>query len=132
MDEADIDERVDHSNRIGLVDPVVQTFRKQRRLSAIRPLNKAYVVYLDRIALVGTTIGMLFAAAEMASGFGALFAGRAMRLGNPQRTMLSGTLLSILLIAATPLLAGLFGLLLLFQVARGWLEGVIQSVILSV
>jgi MFS family permease len=94
--------------------------------------TSVYVVYLDQIALVGTTIGMLFAAAEIASGFGALFAGRAMRLGNPQRTMLSGTVLSILLIAATPLLGGLIGLLLLFQVARGWLEGVIQPVILSV
>jgi MFS family permease len=94
--------------------------------------TSVYVVYLDRIALVGTTIGMLFAAAEIASGFGALFAGRAMRLGNPQRTMLNGTVLSILLIAATPLLGGLFGLLLLFQIARGWLEGVIQPVILSV
>jgi hypothetical protein len=39
--------------------------------------------------------------------------------------------LSILLIAATPLVGGLFGLLLLFQIARGWLEGVIQPVILS-
>jgi hypothetical protein len=36
-----IDERVDHSNRIVLVDPVVKAFRKQRRLSAIRPLNEA-------------------------------------------------------------------------------------------
>jgi hypothetical protein len=35
-----IDERVDHSNRIVLVDPVVQAFRKQRRLAAIRPLNE--------------------------------------------------------------------------------------------
>jgi MFS family permease len=94
--------------------------------------TSVYVVYLDQIALVGTTIGMLFAAAEIASGFGALFAGRAMRLGDPRRTMLSGTIISILLIAATPLLGGLFGLLLLFQVARGWLEGVIQPVILSV
>jgi MFS family permease len=94
--------------------------------------TSVYIVYLDRIALVGTTIGTLFAAAEIASGLGALFAGRAMRLGNPQRTMLRGTVLSILLIAATPLLGGLFGLLLLFQVARGWLEGVIQPVILSV
>ena len=94
--------------------------------------TSVYVVYLDQIALVGTTIGLLFAASEIASGLGALFAGRAMRLGNPQRTMLSGTVLSILLIAATPLLGGLFGLLLLFQLARGWLEGVIQPVILSV
>lgn len=94
--------------------------------------TSVYVVYLDQIALVGTTIGLLFAASEIASGFGSLFAGRAMRLGNPQRTMLSGTVLSILLIAATPLLGGIFALLLLFQLARGWLEGVIQPVILSV
>jgi MFS family permease len=94
--------------------------------------TSVYVVYLDQIALVGTTIGMLFAASEIASGLGALFAGCAMRLGNPQRTMLSGTVLAILLIAATPLLSGIFGLLLLFQIARGWLEGVIQPVILSV
>jgi MFS transporter, DHA1 family, solute carrier family 18 (vesicular amine transporter), member 1/2 len=94
--------------------------------------TSVYVVYLDQIALVGTTIGVLFAASEIASGFGALFAGRAMRLGDPQRTMLSGTVLSILLIAATPLLGGIFALLLLFQLARGWLEGVIQPVILSV
>jgi MFS family permease len=94
--------------------------------------TSVYIVYLDQIALVGTTIGMLFAASEIASGFGALFAGRAIRLGDPQRTMLSGAVVSILLIAVTPLLGGIFGLLLLFQIGRGWLEGVIQPVILSV
>jgi MFS family permease len=46
--------------------------------------------------------------------------------------MLSGTVLSILLIAMTPVLGGIFPLLLLSQVIRGWLEGVIQPVILSV
>jgi MFS family permease len=94
--------------------------------------TSVYVVYLDEIALVGTTIGLLFAASEIASGFGSLSAGHALRLGDPQRTMLSGTVLSILLIAATPLLGGIFALLLLFQLLRGWLEGVIQPVILSV
>jgi MFS family permease len=94
--------------------------------------TSVYVVYLDRIGLVGTTIGALFATVEIASGFGSLFAGRAMRWGDPQRTMLSGTVLSILLIAATPLLGGIFVLLLLSQAVRGWLEGVIQPVILSV
>jgi MFS family permease len=94
--------------------------------------TSAYVVYLNRSGLVGTTIGSLFAAAEIASGFGALFAGRAMRLGNAQRTMLSGTALSILLIAMTPLLGGIFSLLLAFQLVRGWLEGVIQPLVLSV
>src|SRR3954452_19092342 len=94
--------------------------------------TSVYVVYLDQIALVGTTIGLLFSASEIASGFGSLFAGRAMRLGSPQRTMLSGTVISILLIPATPLLGGVFALLLVCQMARGWLEGVIQPVILSV
>ena len=94
--------------------------------------TSVYVVHLEHIGLFGTRIGLLFAAAEIASGFGALFAGRAVQLGDPQRTMLNGTVLSILLIAATPLLGGIFGLLLLFQMARGWLEGVIQPVILSV
>jgi MFS family permease len=55
-----------------------------------------------------------------------------MNLGNAQRTMLSGTALSILLIALTPLLGGVLALLLLFQVVRGWLEGVIQPLVLSV
>ncbi len=94
--------------------------------------TSVYVVYLDQIGLVGTTIGVLFAAAEIASGFGALFAGRAVRLGDAQRTMLSGTALAILLISLTPLLGGIFALLLLSQVVRGWLEGVIQPVVLSV
>jgi len=94
--------------------------------------TSVYIVYLEQIGLVGTAIGVLLATAEIASGFGSLFAGRAMRLGDPQRTMLSGTLLSILLIAMTPLLGGILSLLLLSQVIRGWLEGVIQPVILSV
>ena len=94
--------------------------------------TSVYVVYLKGIGLVGTMIGILFATAEIASGLGALFAGRLMRLGNPQRTMLSGTMLSILLIAITPLLGGNFALLLAAQAVRGWLEGVIQPVILSV
>jgi hypothetical protein len=51
--------------------------------------TSVYVVYLGQRGLVGTTIGILFAAAEIASGFGALFAGRAMRLGDAQRTMLA-------------------------------------------
>jgi MFS family permease len=94
--------------------------------------TSVYVVYLEQIGLVGTIIGILFATAEIASGFGSLFAGRAARLGDPLRTMLSGTVLSILQIAMTPLLGGIFTLLLLSQVIRGWLEGVIQPVILSV
>jgi MFS family permease len=94
--------------------------------------SSLYVVYLKGVGLTGTSIGILFAAIEVTSGFGSLFAGRAMRLGDPQRTMLSGTVLSIVLICLTPFLGGVFLLLLLAQAARGWLQGVVQPVMFSV
>jgi MFS family permease len=91
-----------------------------------------YVVYLNHIGLAGTVIGVLFAAVEIASGFGSLAAGWAMRRGDPQKTMLSGTLASILFICATPFLGGIFLLLLLAQLGRGWLQGVVQPMMFSV
>jgi len=69
--------------------------------------------------LVSTTIGMLLAVAEIATGFGAPLR----RAGDAHRTMLSGTAMSMLLIAMTPLLAGMIALLLLVQVIRSWLDG---------
>jgi len=36
-----IDEHIDRANRIALADLIIKTFRQQRRLLAIRPLNKA-------------------------------------------------------------------------------------------
>jgi MFS family permease len=94
--------------------------------------SSLYVVYLNGAGLTGTSIGILFAAIEVASGLGSLFAGRAMRLGDPQRTMLTGTVLSILLISVTPFIGGIFALLLLAQALRGWLQGVVQPVMFSV
>jgi MFS family permease len=94
--------------------------------------SSLYVVYLNGIGLTGTTIGLLFAAIEIFSGLGSLFAGRAMRLGDPQKTMLSGTIASIGLICVTPFLGGIYALLLVAQVARGWLQGVVQPMMFSV
>jgi MFS family permease len=94
--------------------------------------SSLYVVYLKGIGLTGTSIGILFAAIEVMSGLGSLFAGRVSRLGDPQRTMLSGTVLSILLICLTPFLGGFFLLLFLAQAARGWLQGVVQPMMFSV
>ena len=91
-----------------------------------------YIVYLDHIGLAGTVIGVLFAAIEIASGFGSLAAGRAMRWGDPQKTMLSGTVAAILFICATPFLGGIFLLLLLAQIGRGWLQGLVQPMMFSV
>ena len=94
--------------------------------------SSIYVVFLKGTGLTGTSIGILFAAIEVMSGLGSLFAGRAMRLGDPQRTMLSGTVLSIVLICLTPFLGGIFLLLFLAQTARGWLQGVVQPLMFSV
>jgi MFS family permease len=91
-----------------------------------------YIVYLDGIGLTGTAIGVLFSAIEIAAGLGSLFAGRAMRLGDPRHTMLGGTVLSILLICVTPFLGGIFALLLAAQLARGWLQGMVQPMMFSV
>src|SRR6201981_1412139 len=94
--------------------------------------SSIYVVYLKGIGLTGTSIGTLFAAIEITSGLGSLVAGRAMRLGDPQRTMLSGTVLSILLICITPFFGGAFALLFAAQASRGWLQGVVQPMMFSV
>src|SRR6516165_6652607 len=94
--------------------------------------SSLYIVYLTGVGLTGTSIGILFAAIEMTSGLGSLFAGRVMRLGDPQRTMLSGTVLSILLICGTPFFGGIFALLFIAQASRGWLQGVVQPMMFSV
>jgi MFS family permease len=94
--------------------------------------SSLYIVYLKGVGLTGTLIGILFAAIEITSGLGSLFAGRAMRLGDPQRTMLSGTVLSILLICVTPFTGGIFALLFAAQALRGWLQGVVQPMMFSV
>ena len=94
--------------------------------------SSLYIVYLKGVGLTGTSIGILFAATEITSGLGSLFAGRVMRFGDPQRTMLSGTVLSILLICATPLTGGIFALLFVAQALRGWLQGVVQPMMFSV
>jgi MFS family permease len=102
------------------------------RVSTNSVQYSVYIVYLDTIGMTGTVIGLLFAAIEIASGFGSLAAGRAMRWGDPQKTMLTGTVLSIVFICATPFLGGVFALLLLAQLGRGWLQGIVQPMMFSV
>src|ERR1700756_3107931 len=88
--------------------------------------SSLYVVYLKGVGLTGTSIGILFAAIEITSGFGSLFAGRVMRFGDPQRTMLSGTVLSILLICVTPFTGGIFALSFCAAAGRGLMQGARQ------
>jgi MFS family permease len=101
--------------------------------------NSLYVVYLGEQGHSATVIGFLFAAVEIASGLGSLLGGRAMRMGRPHSTMVTGTVIAIALIAITPLIAGsglpvlvIIALLLVAQGWRGMLQGVIQPVMFAV
>ena len=51
---------------------------------------------------------------------------------DPQWTLVIFTTLAIALIAATPLLGGIFALLMLAQIVRGALQGVIQPIMFSI
>jgi hypothetical protein len=45
-----VDKNINHANWVVLADPVLQAFRKQRVLTAIRPFNKAPHPTLPQIA----------------------------------------------------------------------------------
>lgn len=91
-----------------------------------------YVVYLDEIGLTGTLIGILFAAIEGASAIGSLLAGKASRRFSAYALMIVTTGISIVLINITPLLGGVFALLIAAQIARGIIQGINQPVLFSI
>jgi MFS family permease len=94
--------------------------------------GSVYVVYVESIGMTGTMIGVLFAAIEGMSGIGSLFGGRAARAFEPQRLMVASTAIAIALICITPMLGGIFALLLVAKLARGFVQGVMQPVMFSV
>ncbi|MDH3241312.1 MAG: MFS transporter [Alphaproteobacteria bacterium] len=91
-----------------------------------------YVVYLNEVGLTGTAIGALFAAIEGASAIGSLLAGRSQRVIKPYSLMLTTTALGIILINGTPLLGGIFALLMGAQLLRGVIQGINQPVLFGI
>ena len=91
-----------------------------------------YVVYLDEIGLTGTFIGILFSAIEGASAIGSLLAGRAARRFSAYTLMVVTTGIAIVLINITPLLGGIFALLVAAQIARGVIQGINQPVLFAI
>jgi hypothetical protein len=91
-----------------------------------------YVVYLSEVGLTGTAIGALFAAIEGASAIGSLLAGRSQRVIKPYTLMLTTTALGIVLINGTPLLGGIFALLMGAQLLRGVIQGINQPVLFGI
>ncbi len=91
-----------------------------------------YVVYLDEIGLTGTLIGILFSAIEGASAIGSLLAGRVAQRFSAYFLMVVTTGIAIVLINITPLLGGVFALLIAAQIARGIVQGINQPVLFSI
>jgi predicted MFS family arabinose efflux permease len=90
-----------------------------------------YVVYLEGIGMSATLIGSLLSVFLLIGASGALAAGSLARLFNPYWLLMVAVALTIILIAITPLLGGVFLLLALVIGLRGGAIGVIQPVMLS-
>ena len=91
-----------------------------------------YVVYLEGLGLQGTLIGVLFSALEVTIALASLVVGAARKLGRPEWVLLVTTVVSIATIAVTPLLGGVFLLLLLMQMTRGVSQGLMQPLLFSI
>ena len=63
-----IDEHIDHANRIALVNPVIEAFRQQRRLPAIRPLNEALHPIPPQIAAESYSANQIISAFSHSQG----------------------------------------------------------------
>jgi MFS family permease len=89
-----------------------------------------YVVYLEGINISGTSIGMLVSVAGLAGCGGALLAGRLSSYVEPVWLMLSAVGVSILMLAATPLL-GSYSLLVVAACLFGGGVGISQPLEIS-
>lgn len=101
------------------------------RASSANIQNSFYVVYLQEINLSGTLIGTLIALTQIAAGFGTLTGGWVERLLKPQTALLVTVFFSVVFIAITPLLGGIFVLLAVAVIARGFFQGVSQPILFT-
>lgn len=90
-----------------------------------------YVIYLDEIGLTGTAIGLLFAVLEAASGLTSLGSAFYLRFVKAHWLIIFLAAAAIALIAITPLLGGIFALLVAAQALRGGAQGLIQPIMFS-
>ena len=94
--------------------------------------NSIYVVYLGGIGLDGTMIGLLFAALEVTTGLASLNVASVKKFGRAEMVLLGTTAVSIILIAITPYLGGIFALLVIMQLLRGVAQGFMQPLMFSI
>ena len=101
------------------------------RASSANIQNSFYVVYLNEINFPGTLIGTLIALTQAAAGIGTLAGGPIEKLLKPQTAFLITVFLSVIFITITPLLGGIFILLAIVVVLRGFFQGVSQPIMFT-
>jgi predicted MFS family arabinose efflux permease len=101
------------------------------RASSANMQNSFYVVYLQEIDFPGTLIGTLIALTQAAAGVGTFAGGPVERVLRPQWAFIITVFLSVVFITITPLLGGIFTLLAIAVVLRGFFQGVSQPIMFT-
>ncbi|MEE8563778.1 MAG: MFS transporter, partial [Alphaproteobacteria bacterium] len=91
-----------------------------------------YITYLTEIGLQATVIGALISCAEVTGAFGSLLAAPLMRRFPAHWILVVFTVLTIAMMALTPLLGGIVALLGAAQILRGSAHGLLHPATFSV
>lgn len=102
------------------------------RIASSAMQGSFYIVYLESLGLTGTLIGILIAMSEGGGLFGTLVAGPMERVMAPHWILVLHAVLSLFFIAITPLLGGVFVLLLIAAGVRGSSQGISQPVMFAI
>jgi MFS family permease len=94
--------------------------------------NSLYVVYLHGIGMSGTFIGLLVAVAELSGVFGSMMAASMERRLGSNRLVLVCIAISLVAIAATPLIGQYAALLFVACAIRGIVQGMSQPLMYSI
>jgi MFS family permease len=91
-----------------------------------------YIVYLEEIGYLGTVIGLLVGISEGAGMAGALMAGWWEKFFKPHWVLIGFVITSIAFVSITPILGGIFVLLVIATFGRGFAQGLTQPVIFGI
>jgi MFS family permease len=91
-----------------------------------------YIVYLEEIGLLGTLIGVLIGLSEGAGILGALMAGWWEKFFRPHWVLIGFVIMSVAFVSITPVLGGVFVLLVIATTCRGFAQGLTQPVMFGV
>jgi len=91
-----------------------------------------YIVYLNEIGFLGTLIGLLVGLSEGAGILGALMAGWWEKFFRPHWVLIGFAVVSLAFVSITPVLGGVFVLLIIATTGRGFAQGLTQPVMFGI